>query len=344
MRESVFVTGGAGFVGRQLVERLTEHGYRVRALVRRAPEKAFDPHVEMVIGDLNEPATYATRLANVAAVVHAALTDDFSQEPRATTMLRDLSAESGVRKFIHLSSIAVYGSPAEGTITEETPLLPGLDPYARIKAAIEVALRANSAIAETVILRLACVYGPGGGWWSGGLLDLMSRGNLIMINDGEGIANLIHVADVVSLISLLLARSNAPFEIFNVTDGRPITWRRYFLALEKMVGRKATLAMSAEQARRYGRKWLRPSILRRAIRNLSGDRIIYPLDDQAIESFASRAVYSSERLSTTLSFQASYDLQAGLATIRAARGARSMRSWAFHADGGELRGRVRAKV
>jgi hypothetical protein len=77
---------------------------------------------------------------------------------------------------------------------------------------------------------------------------------------------------------------------------------------------------------------------------LSGGRIIYALDDQAIESFASRAVYSSERLSTTLSFQASYDLQAGLATIRAARGARSMRSSAFDADGGELRGRVRAKV
>src|SRR5277367_342255 len=109
MQESaptIFVTGASGFVGRHIVQRLCGTGHHVRALVRAKRE--FDPSVQMVIGDLGRPETYAPALDGVSAVVHAALTDNLSDEPRATASLFDLAAQAGVRKFVHLSSIAIY--------------------------------------------------------------------------------------------------------------------------------------------------------------------------------------------------------------------------------------------
>jgi nucleoside-diphosphate-sugar epimerase len=317
MQESaptIFVTGASGFVGRHIVQRLCGTGHHVRALVRAKRE--FDPSVQMVIGDLGRPETYAPALDGVSAVVHAALTDNLSDEPRATASLFDLAAQAGVRKFVHLSSIAIYGCPKSGTITEEAAPIPSRDAYSRTKLAIEEALKATSTGLEVSILRLGCVYGPGGGWWTGGLLNQMRHGNLILVSEGTGIANLVHVADVAALVSQVIQRSGEPFEVFNVTDGMPVSWRRYYEKLEELAGRKATVLMSADEAREHSRKWLRPSLARRVIRKLSGAPIIYPLGDGGVEYLASRAVYSNEKASRILHFVPEYDLERGLGTVR----------------------------
>jgi nucleoside-diphosphate-sugar epimerase len=248
--------------------------------------------------------------------VHAALTDNLSQDRQATLMLQSLSAQAGIRKFVHLSTIAVYGNPASGTITEETPPIPAPDEYSRTKLAIEAALRTNLQVPEMIFLRLGCVYGPGAGWWTDGLLRLMETGKVILINEGSGTANLIHVADVAALIVLVLARSNPPFDIFNVTDGMPVPWCRYYSQLEGILGRTATASMSVAGAREYGKKWLKPSLFRRAIRRLAGAELVHPLDDCGIDGLASRAIYSNRKASTALGFRAMYDLQRGIQTVK----------------------------
>src|SRR5579872_6532115 len=116
--QTILVTGGSGFVGSHIVGQLADHGYSVRALMRRAPEKTRHPTVEVVIGDLTRAATYQPALQGAFAVIHAALTDALSFDLAATRELRDASARAGVRKFLHLSSIAVYGNPVEGILTE----------------------------------------------------------------------------------------------------------------------------------------------------------------------------------------------------------------------------------
>ena len=313
--ETVFVTGATGFVGRYIVKHLVKGGFRVRILVRRVPQQLHDPSVEVVIGDLSQPETYAAGVDGVSAVVHSALTEDLSREPRATSALQTLSVEMGVRKFVHLSSIVVYGNPAEGNITEETPLILSTSVYARTKLAIEDAVRTLSGVPETLILRLGCVYGPGGGWWSQGLLSQMQRGKLILVNEGSGTANLIHVSDVGALIVLLLRRANPALEIYNVTDGTPVTWRRYFSELEALIGRTATVSMTAAEVREHGKRWLRPSLARRAIRKISGAELVYPMDEGGIEAFSSRAVYSNQKASTMLGFKPEYDLTSGVRTL-----------------------------
>jgi len=315
---SVFVTGGSGFIGRHVVRGLSNQGYSVRVLARRAPQ-GMDASVEVVSGDLTRPESFAPALQGVSAVVHAALTDGLSQDVEVTSRLHELSAAAGVRQFVHLSTISVYGNPVEGTITEETPPTPTRDAYSSTKLAIEQALRTTPGCPEVAILRLGCVYGPGGGWWTQGLLNMMAHGKLILVNGGTGCANLIHVEDVSAIVLLLLARANPPFEIYNVTDGQPVAWSRYFSEIEKMFGQGATVSMSTAEAREHGRKWLRPSLLRRAIRKVTTGEVVYPLDDPAIDGYASHAVYSNEKASRLLGFSPAYDFERGIQSVWAER-------------------------
>jgi UDP-glucose 4-epimerase len=313
--ETVLVTGASGFVGRHVVQQLCGRGWHVRALVRRVPKEGFHPSVEVVIGDLSQPESYRAALNDATAVVHAALTDKLADEPQATTALLNLSARAGVLKFIHLSSIAVYGNPPGPTITEETEPVPSSDAYSRTKLAIEEALKATSTDVEITVLRLGCVYGPGAGWWTHGLLTQMRYGNLILVDAGAGIANLIHVSDAAVLVAQLLERSGSRFEIFNVTDGKPLPWSHYFAELENRLGRKATVPMTADRARDYGRKWLQPSVARRVLRKITGAPVIFPLDDRAIENYASRAVYSNAKAVALLHFSPQHDFESGMRTL-----------------------------
>lgn len=320
---SVFITGGSGFIGRHLVRSLVQRGYAVRMLARRRPEQ-MDSTAEVIVGDLTRPESFAPALEGVSTVIHAALTDGLSHDLEATSQLYKLSAQARVRQFLHLSTISVYGNPPAGTVTEDTPPIPSPDAYSSTKLAIEEALRTSSDGPEIDILRLGCVYGPGGGWWTEGLLNLMARGKLILIDGGAGHANLIHVEDVAAMVLLLLGRSrsqssNSAPEIYNVTDGQPITWRAYFSELENIFGQAATIPMSVAEARDYGRKWLRPSFARRVARKLGLSGSIHPLDDRAIDGYASRAVYSNERASRELGFVPKYDFSNGIQSVRAER-------------------------
>lgn len=327
-RGPVFITGGSGFIGRHIVRSLKEQGYELRILARRVPQGAVSSSdvvsSEVILGDLTQPDSFASALNGVSAVIHAALTDGLSHDLEAAARLHQLSAEAGVRQFLHLSTISVYGNPSEGVITEETRPLPSPDPYSSTKLAIEEALRTARGCPELAILRLGCVYGPGGGWWTQGLLNLMSRGKLILVNGGTGCANLIHVEDVGAIVLLLLASSHPSCEIYNVTDGQPVAWSRYFSEIESIFGQTATIAMSAAEAKEYGRKWLHPSLARRAMRKLKLFPVTHPLDDEAIDRYASHAVYSNEKACRVLGFRPEYNLASGIQSIRAERG--------FHVD------------
>lgn len=312
-RAVVFVTGGTGFVGRHIVEALDQN-YSVRVLLRKPPAVPLPPGVEQVIGDLHAPATYAPALSGVSAVVHAALTDHAAKDVESTLALHRLSAQEGVRKFVHLSSVAIYGNHKAGTISERTAPEASSD-YSRLKLAIEDALISAPPVPELLILRLACVYGPGKGWWSHSLLGMMESGAVILVDGGSGIANLIHVGDAAGIVLLVLERSNAASEVFNVTDGIPVSWRDYFTGLEKILGRPATVSMTAEEARGYGRNWMRPSLLRRGLRKLTGGKQIHPLGDSDIEWFQSRAVFSNQKASSELGFSPQYDLERGMETV-----------------------------
>jgi nucleoside-diphosphate-sugar epimerase len=147
--KKVLVTGATGFIGGRLTELLTtEDGVKVRALAR-APSKAgrlASSGVEIVQGDLTDPASLQRAIEGCQIVFHcAALMHDAEATPEGFRQVNvegarhmlDAALETGVERFIHISSIAVYGiSPKEGT-TETDPVQPTGIAYADSKIEVE---------------------------------------------------------------------------------------------------------------------------------------------------------------------------------------------------------------
>ena len=172
----VLVTGGTGFVGCHTVAALVGHGHRVRLLVR-APERiapALDPlgitQVEVVVGDVTNPAAVQQGMAGCDAVVHAASV--YSLDPRhaavmaqtnpvGTDIVLGAAQRLGLDPIISVSSVAVFWPTTAARLTAGSPLGAGVGPYTRSKLAAELVARGyQQAGAPVVITYPAGVLGP----------------------------------------------------------------------------------------------------------------------------------------------------------------------------------------
>jgi len=179
--QTVFVTGGAGYVGSVLIPLLLEAGHRVRVLdlfiygdhVFDGLPKEQAGRLEIFKGDLRDQALLRKGLAGCDSVIHlACISNDPSFELDAALgrsinydafmPLVDIAKDSGVRRFIYASSSSVYGVKADPNVTEELPLEPLTD-YSKYKAMCEDELRKRASPGfTTLILRPAtvCGYSP----------------------------------------------------------------------------------------------------------------------------------------------------------------------------------------
>ena len=127
---SVLVTGGTGFLGQAVVESLVGAGCRVRVAARRQPAPWQRlASVEYVVADLGgEPVDALTRGMDVVVHCAAETAGGWAEHERnsvnATTALLRAAGADGVRRFVHVSSLAVVGTDARGVMDESTPLEP----------------------------------------------------------------------------------------------------------------------------------------------------------------------------------------------------------------------------
>lgn len=174
--QRVLVTGASGFIGSHLAERLLAHGSTVRLLVRR-PERVAAMAAggaEVHTGDLTDPATLRGCCDGIDVVYHAGAwlgtpyTRDaaWAANVAGTQGMVAEARRAGVRRFVHLSSIAVYGPVRTGTVTEAAPLWRGVELYGDSKIAAEEGARAEAARGpELVITRpgMVTARAPGAG-------------------------------------------------------------------------------------------------------------------------------------------------------------------------------------
>jgi nucleoside-diphosphate-sugar epimerase len=164
----IALTGATGFIGRHLLQSLSQRGYRVRVLLRRPVEVPLGAS-SAVVGDLTRPMNMAAALAGVDAVVHSAglaqtmsgtPEDDFrSSNTEATLRLAEAAARARVQRFVFLSSIrAQTGISADRIVTETDNPAP-TDAYGRSKRDAEAALAGTDL--DWVALRPVLVYGEG---------------------------------------------------------------------------------------------------------------------------------------------------------------------------------------
>lgn len=177
--KTVFVTGGAGYVGAVLVPKLLAQGYRVKVLdLYIYGDHVLDavkdhPGLEQIKGDLRDRKLLEKTMPGCDAVIHlACISNDpsFELNPDLGKSINydaffDLVAvakDSGVKRFIYASSSSVYGIKDEQNVTEDLPLQPLTD-YSKYKALCEeVLLKEQAPGFTTLVLRPAtvCGYSP----------------------------------------------------------------------------------------------------------------------------------------------------------------------------------------
>jgi nucleoside-diphosphate-sugar epimerase len=234
----VLITGASGFLGGALALRLAAQGVAVRALVRNLAKAAHlraKNGISVVQGDLTDPASLRETANGCGVVFHCAalLGGHIDGQRRAnvegTRNLIDAAAEGGVGRFVHVSTLSVYGVHYRGQITEDMAHAPASDPYAITKSQAEGVVRAVAAERgiNYTIMRPGMIYGARAGLWTGTLFRLASLKPTPWFGDGGGLAHCIHVDDALDMLTILAEHPNAVGEAFNCSNDPAPTWRAF---------------------------------------------------------------------------------------------------------------------
>jgi nucleoside-diphosphate-sugar epimerase len=233
----VLVLGANGFIGRRLVEALARDGlFRPVAAVRGHRGRPDWPGIEVVICDATDRAALSRALSGVSYAVNCVAGSEKGMVA-ATRVLCDTARRSGLRRLVHLSSMAVYGA-ATGLVGEATKPVPPWNAYAQAKQICEQIVHEYSSDGgEAVILRPGCVYGPGSEPWTGRIARLLQARRLGDLGaGGDGIANLAYIDDVVAAILAALNRPGAAGETFNIASADPTDWNSYLKEFARLLG------------------------------------------------------------------------------------------------------------
>lgn len=236
----IAITGATGFVGARLAERIVLDGqHDAVALIRRfsGPGLARLARlpVRLATADLSDETALRSALADCDAVVHCAYGTSGTPEERfrttveGTGTLLRAAAAAGARKLVHLSSTAVHGIPADGTIDETTPFAEPRTNYDRMKQAAEgvVAEWHRTTGFPVVVIRPPLIYGPFGRRWTVRILEEIREG-ATLVEAGVGAANLVYVDNLVDLILAAVESDRGDGGTFVTVDPEPATWAQVY--------------------------------------------------------------------------------------------------------------------
>jgi dihydroflavonol-4-reductase len=217
----ILITGASGFIGCELAQIAARAGHQVKALAplnndteRARCKRLAAAGIDVVVASLEDRQVLATALAGQSVVIHLAAAQHEAEASEAhfrrvnvdgTRNLLGLAVTAGVERFVHGSTIGVYGAVASGTLDESSPLAPD-NLYGRTKLEAEVVARGFGKQIPVCIARISETYGPG----DMRLLKLfraVARGRYLTIGDGRNEHQLIYVDD---LARGLLAAAESP--------------------------------------------------------------------------------------------------------------------------------------
>jgi nucleoside-diphosphate-sugar epimerase len=235
----VFLTGGSGFIGGRLIERLRADGHSVRALARSASaaERVRASGAEPVEGDLADAASMCAGAEGCELAFHAAATlgdwgkrEDFERgNIEGTSNALRACADAGVRRFVHVSTEAVLlaGEPLLD-VDETAPLRPDSPVlYSATKARAEQAVvAANRDRFQTVVVRPRFVWGLGDTTLLPVMVELVRGGRFAWIGGGAHRTSTTHVENTVEGLVLGATRGR-PGNVYFVTDGEPVVFREF---------------------------------------------------------------------------------------------------------------------
>jgi UDP-glucose 4-epimerase len=266
----VLVTGGAGFIGSHLVDRLLKEGYEVRVLDDLSSGKMenLQSHIEsgkvdFVKADIRDALAVKKSMQDICIVVHLAAQasvpfsvehpdETFDINVKGTVNLLRSAAEETVKKFVFISSCAVYGASGADPISEGTKTDP-ISPYAESKLLGERYCLGfdERKLFPAVVLRLFNVYGlrQGLSEYSGVITRFIDRLKhnlpLIIYGDGSQTRDFVHVSNVVDAICCALSGCNGEGEIFNIGSGNCVSLKELAATMLDVVHSNVTITFEA---------------------------------------------------------------------------------------------------
>ena len=304
----VVVTGASGRLGTEICVAFRKAGYRVAGVIRGA-SGATDLDETLRIECFSKvPAPSRPP----AAVIHAAAE---SRDPsrmvevnvRGCEQMLEWAATYGSSRFIHISSIGVYGPHRRGTITPHTPYAPA-DEYERTKAAAEAEVRKAAAAGRlgTTVIQPGMMFGAGPRWELPllGFIRSVVNQRFIHVGSDEARFNYVDVRDVAAACVAALS-PEAAGETFIVNDP---------LSVREAVETIASAAHVPAPRRRmpYAVAWLLAAGTQAAA---AAVRRRGPLDLTRLQHFTTRTIYDGSPIRSRLGFVYPVGTRRGLADL-----------------------------
>jgi nucleoside-diphosphate-sugar epimerase len=240
---AAFVTGGSGFIGGALIERLRREGWDVRALARseRAAGRVRELGAEPVSGNLGDRESLRAGAEGSEVCFHAAAKVEDWGDPadferlnvEGTRNVIDACRAAGVRRLVHVGTEAALmaGQPLVN-VDEDAPLRPDSPAlYSSTKAKAEQLVRAaNRDGLETVVVRPRFVWGRGDSTLLPQIIEMVRSRRFRWVGGGRQLTATTHIDNTVE--GLWLGATKAPAGgVYFVTDGEPVVFREFLTAL-----------------------------------------------------------------------------------------------------------------
>lgn len=263
------VTGGAGFLGAALANRLAAEGHQVHVLddLSNGRREALDTGIAFTQGDVDNVPLLWSLLQEIDCVYHLAARVSVPQSilyPReynrvnvgGTVSLMEAMRDTGVGRVVFTSSGAVYGHQPRQPVRESDQPRPD-SPYAVSKWSAEQYIHTIGELwgLETVALRVFNAYGPGQSLPVSHapvvprfLHQAMGGGSLIVYGDGTQTRDFVYVDDVVAALQTAGTRRGINRAVINVGSGTETSMLELVAEIERQSGRRINLIINGEKS------------------------------------------------------------------------------------------------
>ncbi len=244
----IFITGGTGFLGQRVIERLQKEGFQLIGLARseNSVNVLKTLHVEPILGSLENIDAWKHKLENIDVLIHCAAPVEFwgswqkfeNGIVTATKKLYNTAKENTVKRFIFISSESVLQDTKNLIAIDETEAYPK-EPnsyYGKAKMLAEQFILAQDDVMTSIILRPTFIWGKGMTALDT-IIDKINSNDFMWINHGNSLLEMVHVDNVAESIYLACTKgeNNA---IYFVTDNNPQTVKEF---LTKLIATKGII-------------------------------------------------------------------------------------------------------
>jgi len=315
----ILVTGGTGFAGSNLANRLIKRGYEVRVLTRKATDKTDylkNLGIELYSGDICDKKSVNEAVKNVDVVYHlaaawqeAAIPDKayWDVNVGGTKNILDASVKENVERFVHCSTVGVHGHISNPPANESYPYNPG-DIYQKTKCEGEkLALKYFREIGlPGVVVRPSGIYGPG----DTRLLRLFKsiyHRKFVMIGKGDVCYHLTYIDDLIDGFELCGEKKEAPGEIYIIAGNVSPSLNQ----LVSVIARALDVPIPTKRFPFVWPVWLAGWVCEAVCKPWG---IEPPLFRRRVDLFRKNRAFDISKAKRELGFEPKFDLETGIKT------------------------------